>query len=109
MDVLTYVRTEAEYLWSAARFIATTASDDFMKRYPVIRFLRSYQSPETKALGDRLNRTGLWNVFNPSVVSMTGGLAMAFRAGRWHGDKPFRAYYLSPANSARKCCSRRAG
>jgi hypothetical protein len=30
---------------------------------------------------------------------MTGGLAMAFRAGRWHGDKPFRAYYLSPANS----------
>jgi hypothetical protein len=66
-----------------------------MMNFLPIRFLNSRQSPRTASLSHRLNSTGLWNIFNPSVATTESGIAIAFRAGRWPGDKPFRAYYLS--------------
>jgi hypothetical protein len=65
---------------------------------PAIRFLCKHQSPHVDALIQRLVRTGLWNIFNPSIASTPGGIAIAFRAGRWPGDKPFRAFYLPPGS-----------
>ncbi len=70
-----------------------------MLNLPKIRFLGTHRSSRTEALNQRLRRTGLWNVFNPSIVAVAGGVAVAFRAGRWPGDKPFRAYYLPPDDS----------
>ena len=56
------------------------------------------QSPRTEVLSSRLRSTNLWNIFNPSMVSTAQGVAIVFRAGRWPGDRPFRAYYLPAAN-----------
>lgn len=54
------------------------------------------QSWRTAELLARLEVLDLWNVFNPSIVETVEGVAIAFRAGRWPGDRPFRAYYLPP-------------
>jgi len=71
-----------------------------MMALPCIRFLGTRQSPITRTLSERLERTGLWNIFNPSIVATVGGVAMTFRAGRWPGERPFRAYYLPPHDGA---------
>jgi hypothetical protein len=61
-----------------------------------ISFLATQSSPRSAGLLARLQRTGLWNIFNPSLAYTPHGIAIAFRAGRQPGDKPFRAYYLPP-------------